>query len=306
MKRNKCSLLPFIREDISSLSPNDSQFYGWEITKFDIPSMWTKSKGEGVVVGIIDTGCDINHPDIKNNLLGGINIIDKSKSPFDDNGHGTHVCGTVAAENNGIGMVGVAPKAKIHPIKALGADGGGQNQHIAEGIVWAVDNGCDIIGMSLGCENEVLSIKKAIEYAVKHKVVIFCAAGNSGESHKIMFPAQNENTISIGAIDRNLNRTNFTCSGEELDFLCPGKDIVSCVPNNGYAMMSGTSMSTPFAVGCACLLLSCNRKHSKESLDSANDYINIFKKYSKPLADEKYRGNRKYEGYGILYPVDCV
>jgi subtilisin family serine protease len=122
-----------------------------------------------------------------------------------------------------------------------------------------------------------------------------------------MYPAKCENTIAIGSIDKNLQRTNFTCSGDSLDFLTPGHDILSCVPGGGYALMSGTSMSTPFAIGCASLLLSHARNGGSSILENmlknSQDYINIFKNKAKNLSDPKYSGIKKYQGYGILYPV---
>ena len=119
MMRNnkKIGLLPYIREDVFGLSPDNAQIYGWEIKKFNIEKEWTLSRGEGVKIAVIDTGCDLNHPDIKNNLLQGINFVDINKDPQDDNGHGSHVSGTIAANDNGLGIVGVAPKAKIIPVK---------------------------------------------------------------------------------------------------------------------------------------------------------------------------------------------
>ena len=303
MKKNKCSLLPFIREDISGLSPNDSQFYGWEIKKFDIPTLWKKSTGKNIVVGVVDTGCDLNHPDIKNNLLEGKNFINTNSDPMDDNGHGTHISGTIAGENNGFGMVGIAPDAKIRPIKCLNAQGSGSASDIANGITWAADQRCDFISLSLGLKGISIPIRNSIDYAINKGCVVFCAAGNDGINTPIMFPSNYEKTISIGAIDQNLNRTSFSCSGEELDFMCPGHDILSCVPNNSYAMMSGTSMSTPFAVGCACLLLSYFKSLSKEKeLNTAQDYIYVFKIKAQDLKDERYKGIKKYQGYGILYP----
>ena len=116
--KRKCGLLPYIREDIYGLSPNDGQFYGWEINKFDIPSLWRKTKGEGIKVAVIDTGCDFNHADLKDNMLQGKNFVEVGQPPMDRNGHGSHVAGTIAASDNSLGMVGVAPKAKIIPIKA--------------------------------------------------------------------------------------------------------------------------------------------------------------------------------------------
>lgn len=301
--KNKHTLLPFIREDIYGLGPTDIQFFGWEIKIFNVQEVWKKTKGKGIRVGVIDTGCDLDHPDLKNNIDQGINLVNPKKDPIDDNGHGTHVSGTIAGEDNGIGMVGVAPLTKILPIKALDAKGSGNNQNISKGIIWAADNKCNFICMSLGSPYPSLEIEQAINYATKKGTIVFCAAGNSGEKSDIMYPAKFENTISIGAIDKNLERASFTCSGEELDFLSPGYDIVSCVPDNSYASMSGTSMSTPFAVGCASLLLSYNKQNKLEIPKTPQDYINIFKKNSKNLKNPKYAGIKKYQGYGIIYPV---
>lgn len=301
MKNNKISLFPFIREDIFGLSYDSCQIFGWEINKFNIQEKWKQSQGENIIVAVVDTGCDLDHPDIANNLIKGKNFIEINKDPIDDNGHGTHVSSTIAAENNGIGMVGVAPKTKIIPIKSLDKNGNGNIETIVKGIVWAVDNGADIITMSLGSSKSNTDIENAINYAVKKNVAIFCAAGNSGESVDILYPAKYDGTMSIGAIDKNLCRTSFTCSGDTLDFLAPGHNILGCVPDNNYAIMSGTSMSNPFAVGCASLLLSYLRKTNKNKKLSINEYIDFFKKTAKPLKDPKYQ-SKKYQGYGILYP----
>lgn len=302
-RKNDCGLLPHFRENVYGLDPLSAQIIGWEIIKFNVQRQWGKSLGDGVTVAVIDTGCDLDHPDIKNNLINGINILNKKHDPIDDNGHGTHVSGTIAAENNGLGMVGVAPKTKILPIKALDSEGNGNNQNIAKSIVYAADRSCDFITMSLGSPVDSLDIKRAIKYATNKKCIIFCAAGNSGPNTPIMYPAKYPETIAIGSIDRNLNRSNFTCSGIELDFLSPGQDILSCVPDNGYAYMSGTSMANPFAVGCASLILSYARKVglSKKMLNKEN-YIALMKKSVINLRNGKHRNKREYEGYGIINP----
>lgn len=294
--KNNCSLLPFTREDIWGLDPNNGQFYGWEITKFNIPQIWQKTKGEGIKVAVIDTGCDFNHHDLKENMLQGKNFVEPGKDPMDRNGHGTHVAGTIAASDNNLGMVGIAPRTKIIPIKSLDDRGGGNLVNVCKGIEWAVDNGADIITMSLGAMYGDDKLLNAIKYAVKQHVLIFCAAGNSGESSPIMYPAKYDDTIAIGAIDNYMNRTSFTCVGEELDFLCPGKDIFSCTPNNSYAKMSGTSMSNPFAAGYGALILSYYKQkfNKKECVD-------LFRKSVKDLGDPKYR-TKSYQGYGILIP----
>jgi subtilisin family serine protease len=305
----KCKLLPYIREDIFGLSPENCQFFGWEIKKLNIEKQWKYSTGKGVKIAVIDTGCDLNHPDIKDNLLQGYNFVEDNEDPTDRNGHGTHVTGTIAACNNGMGMVGVAPDAKIMPVKALGDDGSGNLNDIVRAISWSIDNGADIISMSLGSEGPNEKLEKVIQYAASKNIILFCAAGNSGESVDIMYPAKYDHTIAIGAIDSNFERTSFTCSGETLDFLCPGMDIISAVPGGGYASMSGTSMSNPFAVGYAALLLSYARSlgGSKgvklgQSLRTTDDYINIFSKSVMHLSNNKYSNNKKYEGHGILLP----
>jgi len=294
--RKKCKLLPYIREDIHGLSPENGQFYGWEISKFNIPEIWKKTKGEGIKVAVIDTGCDFNHHDLKDNMLEGMNFVSPGKPPMDRNGHGTHVAGTIAASDNNLGMVGIAPKAKIVPIKSLDDRGSGSIANVYKGIEWAIQKNVDIITMSLGSSMGDANLQGAINKAFSKNILVFCAAGNAGPSTPIMYPAKYPQTISIGAIDSNMNRTSFTCSGPELEFLCPGQDILSCVPGNRYASMSGTSMSNPFAAGYAALVLSYyKRKFSKQ------ECVDFFRKSVKDLSNAQYR-TKKYQGYGILVP----
>jgi len=303
MFNRKISLLPYIREDIYGMNPNSPAIKGWEITKFNIPEYWKQSRGEGVKIAVIDTGVDFNHEDLKDNILVGKNFVEKNKDPMDVAGHGTHVASTIAAKDNNYGIVGVANKSKIIPIKALDDTGNGSLNNICQSIIWATDNGADFITMSLGSSGTSSHLKSAIDYAESRNSIVFCAAGNSGKNTNIMYPARYENTIAIGAIDKNLHRTDFTCSGDSLDFLAPGHEIIGCVPGNQYAIMSGTSMSNPFAVGLAALLLSYNRRAKKYKLENYKDYVDIFKSTAKSLTDSRYTGNKKYEGYGIIYPT---
>ena len=303
-RKNKIGLLPHESKNIYGITPQSSQFFGWELLKFDIPECWSKTQGENVTVAVLDTGCDLNHVDLKDNLLNGKNFINPSKPPQDVNGHGSHVAGTIAAVNNKYGISGVAPKTKIVPVKVLSDNGSGSMKPICDGIVWSADQGVDFITMSLGCSYGDKKLKKAIDYAESKGTVCFCAAGNSGPSVDIMYPARYNNVIAIGAIDQFFRRTSFSCAGESMDFLAPGEDIISCIPDNRYASMSGTSMSNPFATGCAALLLSWNRKHKRYILKTAQDYINVFAKFSKKLTNSNHQ-ERKYQGNGILF-VDSI
>ncbi len=300
MLKKDCSLLPHIKENIFGFNRHAGQIYGWEIQKFHIPQEWKYSQGESIKIAVIDTGCDLDHDDLKINILQGKNFVDPNKDPYDDNGHGTHVCGTISAANNLLGIVGVAPKSKIVPIKALNGDGNGSNETIADALIWAVNQKCDFITMSLGSPYDASSVRYAVEYATKNNVVIFCAAGNSGSDHDVMYPAKYKETIAIGSVDTKLNRSNFSCAGESLDFLSPGENIIGCFPDNNYAIMSGTSMANPFAVGCAAIAKAYAKKTGK-ILSNRDNYINLFKQNALQLS-QKNMQNKKHQGYGIIQP----
>lgn len=295
LSRQKCKLLPFIRQNIYGLNYNNQQVIPWSISKFNVQEEWSKSQGEGVVVAVIDTGCDLDHPDLQESLVDGYNFCERNKAPVDRNGHGSHVAGTIAARNNKKGIVGVAPKCKIMPLKSLGDDGSGNIKDIGEAILYAADNGADIITMSLGTPVGSLVLRQCINYAVDKGCALFCAAGNSGQSKELSYPAKYTDTISIGSISNNFKISRFSCSnGSELDFLAPGEDVISCVPDNSYANMTGTSMANPFAAGCAALLLA----YKKRKL-TKYDYIEHFSKYS--LKPEHIF--KTYQSRGIITPI---
>lgn len=300
--KHKCKLLPF--ESIECLSIQDvKQKSGWGISAFELPKAWQFSQGEGVVIAVLDTGCDINHKDLVDNLIDGKNFIDQSKPPLDDGIHGTHVTGILVAANNEIGVVGVCPKAKVMPVKVLDKRGNGNLLQVSEGIRWAADHGADIITMSLGAPIKVQQVRKSIRYAASLGVVTFCAAGNAGNTNEIFYPANYPETISVGAIDENFHRANFSNTGQNLDFMAPGVDILSTVPNNWYGIISGTSMACPFAVGVAALVLSYVKNGKSDLvLKTADDYRNIFKKYTTPINNGNYRDSKFYSGFGIIDP----
>lgn len=304
MKKNKsCSLFPYEIEEVVSLQ-DAAQKSGWSISAFDLPKAWSKSKGAGVKVAVLDTGVDLDHPDLIKNLLPGYNFVNEGKDPWDDNQHGTHVAGIIAAECNQIGMVGVAPEARIIPVKVLDRRGNGSLVNVAKGIRWATDvGGADLICMSLGSPNPVQEVRKAIQHAISKKVICFVAAGNAGVTKQIFYPANYPETIAIGSIDENLSRSNFSNTGENLDFMAPGGKIFSTVPDNWYAVLSGTSMAAPFATGVAALVLSHVRsKGLAVKLESNNDYINIFKAHTTPVTNKDLRGKVFYQGFGIVDP----
>lgn len=292
----KVSLLPFVREEVLSIQ-EAKQKMGWEITSFDLPETWKITQGEGVTVAVLDTGADLDHDDLVCNLLPGKNFVKNGASPKDDQGHGSHVSGIICACNNELGMVGVAPKSKVLPVKVLDKHGSGDIKAVADGVYWSADQGVDFITMSLGSPNPIKPVHDAIKYAVSKGIVVWCAAGNAGKTHNIFYPAAYQETIGIGAIDKNFDRADFSCTGPDLDFLAPGVGILSTVPDNWYAVLSGTSMANPFAVGLGCLLLSYKRSKSLDiKLGTNKDYIDFLKEHT------IFRGNSFFEGFGIIDP----
>lgn len=298
--RHKCKLLPYKRVDAVSIQ-DAKQNAGWNITAFDLPKAWNLTQGEGVVIGVLDTGVDLDHNDLVENLLPGANFIKPGKDPVDDNGHGSHCAGILVASNNEIGVVGVCPKAKVMPIKVLNASGTGNMLQVAEGIRWAVDHGAHILSMSLGCPFKVQQVRKAIQYAASKGVVTFVAAGNAGRTKEVFYPAAYPETIAIGAIDKNFCRANFSNTGQNLDFMAPGVDILSTVPDNWYATLSGTSMAQPFACGVAALVLSYVRnKRPDIKLTCADDYRNLFRQHTIPVKNGDT--SKFFQGFGIIDP----
>lgn len=302
-KKYRCKLLPHTRTDVLSVQ-DARQKAGWEITAFELPRAWRHTRGANVKVAVLDTGADYKHPDLSDNILYGHNFVAGDKDFMDRrSGHGTHVCGIIAAQDNDIGVVGVAPKAKLIVGKVLDDGGNGDLRHVAAGVRWAADEGADIITMSLGSPAPVAVIRKAIQYAASKGVVTFCAAGNAGKTKEIFYPANYPETISIGAIDKDFNRAKFSCTGN-LSFVAPGVEILSTVPKGWYALMSGTSMANPFAVGVAALLLSYRRERGLPEFKTADEWVEELRKYTSPA--KKIGGQRFYEGFGIIDPRKIV
>jgi len=299
-KLQHCKLLPYTRRDI--LSAQDlREKVDWGVSQFKVPEAWKVTKGEGVTIAVIDTGCQLNHVDLKDNLLDGFNFIDPTKLPEDNGDHGTHVTGILVAEQNDVGIVGVSPLAKVRPIKVLDAYGDGQVEDVVAGIRWAIKQRVDLISLSLGTRRPLASLRWAIKAADKAGIPVFVAAGNMGNSEHLLYPANYPETIAIGAIDKNMERADFSNTGHNLDFLAPGVDILSTVPVDWWAILSGSSMAQPFVCGLSALLLSCKRMGVLDiPLRNAEDYRNFFKQHTMDVLNEKHAGDPFYQGHGII------
>jgi subtilisin family serine protease len=227
----------------------------WGVKRVGASDAWTRTQGEGVKVAVIDTGIDATHPDLAGQVAGGFNALTGAKPDAwqDDQGHGTHVAGTIAAKRDGQGVVGVAPKARLYAVKVLDKDGNGNYSDVIAGIEWAASHGIKIANMSLGADEGSEPLHRAVQAALKAGMTIVAAAGNSGGT--VGFPGSYEETIAIGASDVNDKVAEFSSRGPEVDFIAPGVDVLSDKMGGGTVSLSGTSMATPHMTGLAALAI---------------------------------------------------
>jgi subtilisin family serine protease len=269
--------------------PNVAYYGGsndWNLNAINAPESWAQGyTGQGVVVAVIDTGVDVNHPDLMSQLwvnageisgngidddgngyvddMHGWDFSSNDNNPDDGNGHGTHVAGTIAADSNGTGATGVAYDATIMPVRVLGNNGSGTAASVAAGIRYAADMGADIINLSLGGSYSAL-ILSAIQYAVSHNVLVVAAAGNESAStpgYPARFSSTLASVLSVGAYSSSGAIASFSndvgnSGAVQLD--APGVGIYSTYAGDQYSRLSGTSMATPHVAGLAALALSAN------------------------------------------------
>jgi len=228
----------------------------WGVARIGAPSAWSLSRGSGVKVAVIDTGIVTLHPDLKDNLAGCVNFIFSWRTCEDDNGHGTHVSGIIAAKDNTFGVVGVAPLAKIYSLKVLNRRGSGYLSDIISALDWSVANGMQVVNMSLGTTSDIQSFHDAIIRVYNAGITEVAAAGNSGPTaNSVNFPGAYPEVIGVAATDSSDAVPSWSSRGPEVDIAAPGVSIYSTYLRNGYATLSGTSMATPHVTGVAALRL---------------------------------------------------
>ncbi|MBD1373009.1 DUF4910 domain-containing protein [Hazenella sp. IB182357] len=240
-------------------TPNDPIYqkeqYGPQMIQAE--KAWDITRGkEDIIVAVIDTGVQTDHPDLTGQIIEGYDFVDNDRDAYDEQGHGTHVAGTVGAlTHNGIGVAGIAPHVKIMPIRVLGANGSGTSVWVANGITYAADNGADVINLSLGADQPSKVIEDAVNYAWDKGAVVLGAAGNSGESTP-SYPANHDKVIAVGATNAKDQKWSASNYGTWVDVSAPGAEIISTTLAGGYGYDSGTSMATPHVAGLAALLSS--------------------------------------------------
>lgn len=225
----------------------------WGMKRIGAIETWPKLKAEQRIrVGIIDTGINYNHPDLKNNVKEGICTLDGGSSYLDDAGHGTHVAGIIGACNPQ-GMVGVNPYVDFYIVKAFNKSGGGSLADIIEGFDWLIQKNVSIINMSFSTKESNQSFVRAIQALYARGIVLIAAAGNDGGP--VNYPARFSQVIAVSAIDKQGKLGYFSSRGPEIDFCAPGVDIESAWLNAGYEVKSGTSFAAPHIAGAAAALM---------------------------------------------------
>jgi len=238
---------------VSRVSLQPAEVLPWGIDRIDAEKAWATTTADPIKVAIIDTGIDVKHPDLIDNLKGGVSTISYTTSYNDDNGHGTHVAGIVGAIDNEIGVIGVGPKIDLYAVKVLDRRGSGYLSDVIEGLDWAIANGMQVVNMSLGTSADVLSFREAVQRVNAKGIVQVAAAGNTGGA--VIYPAAYSEVIAVSATDKTDTIASWSSRGPEIDLAAPGVSIYSTYKGTGYATLSGTSMAAPHVTGSAALVL---------------------------------------------------
>lgn len=263
----------------------------WGVERTNAPYVWKNGlTGKGIKIAILDTGVNRTHPDLK--IKKGASFVSYTTNFEDDNGHGTHVAGIIAAQNNNYGTVGMVPDAEIYVAKVLNQDGNGLQSNILKGIEWAMQQNVDIINLSVGGSASTTAFENTLKKAYDQGILIVAAAGNNREKGiGVEYPAALPSVIAVGAIDKNDNHASFSAEGNEVDVSAPGVDIYSTYLNGTYELMTGTSMASPHVVGHLALL-----KESHPNLS----HLEIRKLLEKQTVDLGEAGRDPKYGYGRI------
>ncbi|WP_433295476.1 S8 family serine peptidase [Actinoplanes sp. CA-030573] len=243
----------------------------WDLDAMRTDKAWSRSTGKGVTVAVVDTGVDSSHPELAGQVLPGGDFITGTEGPsIDPNGHGTHVAGVIAAAaGNGQGIAGVAPDARILPVRVLGANGSGYLSDVANGIVYAAGRGADVINLSVSASARFGAVTNAVAYARSLGVVVVAAAGNMrAQGSPVSYPAAEPGVIGVAATTPGDGIAFYSNAGDYVDVAAPGNSIISTFPG-GYRSMQGTSMAAPHVAALAALIRAADHGLGPDAVEKA-------------------------------------
>ncbi len=231
---------------------NEAQQIPWGLYAIGANLIHASNTAKKVKVAVLDTGVS-SHSDL--NITGGVSFVEGEPDYNDQQGHGTHMAGTISAIDDTYGIVGVAPNVDLYAVKVINAEGKGYTSSVIQAIDWAIDHQIDIINISFTSVEYSDSLEKAIQTARDKGLLLFAAAGNSGNgSDNVRYPAKYPGVIGVGAVNTAHQRATFSATGDGVDLVAPGTNVLSTLTNNKYGVLSGTSSATAFASGAAALL----------------------------------------------------
>ncbi len=258
--------------------------------------------GKTIKVAVLDTGIDYNNTDLNLNYAGGFNFVNGTADPLDDNGHGTHIAGTIAAIKNNVGVVGVAPDVKIYALKVLDAQGKGYTSDIIAALQWSANNGIQIINSSYGTPtNPGTGLQSAFAALEAKGIINVASAGNSGtclgDTNTTEYPAMYSSVIAVAAIDSSNARPCFSATGNKIELSAPGVNINSTKLGGGNILYNGTSMAAPHVTGVAALLMGMNITDSNGNGRINDEIRNIL---DSSAIDIGTVGHDNWYGYGLV------
>lgn len=283
---------------ISGAKPQPVEILPWGVDRIDADLVWGQTTGDPIKVAIVDTGIDVKHPDLVDNLKGGVSTVSYTTSYNDDNGHGTHVAGIVAALDNEIGAIGVGPKIDLYAVKVLDRRGSGYLSDVIEGLDWAITNRVQVVNMSLGTSSDIQSFREAVQKVKAAGIVQVAAAGNSGGS--VIYPAAYPEVIAVSATDQTDIIASWSSRGPEVDLAAPGVSIYSTYKGQTYKTLNGTSMASPHVAGAAALVLTTTLGAYDLDADGLWDPIEVQNKLEATAEDLGVIGRDDLYGSGLV------
>lgn len=309
-------------------TPNDTEYPNmWSLSKIQMPQAWSVTHGShNVIVAVVDTGIDYNHPDLPADIIKGHDYSQEDEDPMDDNNHGTHVAGTIGAlTNNGTGVSGINWQIQLMAVKVLAGANGGTNAltNVSQGIIYAVDHGAKVLNLSVGATlpcSYTQYMQDAVNYALAHGVTLVVAAGNNNIDTAGFTPASCAGVINVAATGPDDERANYSDFGSLITIAAPGGNVAtishfplttanpecissptrhlclieSTIPNNQYALYQGTSMASPHVAGVAALLLAVNPNLIPDQIK------NILVSTGDPISTDKPISGRRLNAYRAL------
>ncbi|WP_253275512.1 S8 family peptidase [Rossellomorea aquimaris] len=252
-----------------SVFSEEKQVTPWGIKKLHLQE--SENRGQNIKIAVLDSGINGSHEDLSGKVVNSYNALSPGKAISDESGHGTAIGGIIAANDNEIGTVGVAPDAEIYDVKVLDSMNKSNTKAVIRGIEWAINEEVDLMNMSFGLQNDIPELSNAINKAIDAGIIVVAASGNT-MGLSVDYPAKYENVLSISAVNKNFQRSNMSAKGK-IDYAAPGVDIYSTTSDGSYDTFSGTSFAAAYFTGILALILSDNENSKNEIRKLLKPYI---------------------------------